>query len=155
MRTIALLLIVLATPACLSLGCTDVYPIPGVQVTFAYARALPAGDYTIEVHADGVELALPETLDASGSVSQADWETKVTLPDGRHLFLQGVLFANDGNASVGYDEGAGPSQLTIDVVAGGATIAHADLAPSYHGTELNGRGCGITEVANATVPLTP
>src|ERR1041385_8327696 len=84
--------------------------------------ALPAGDYAIVARVEGVNVRLEETLGPGGGAASVAGTPEADVGDHR-LFLEGAVFAQSGMISVGFRDGGGPAEVTIEVWRGDAMLA--------------------------------
>jgi hypothetical protein len=108
-----------------------------VEVT---GGTLPAGDYAIIARVDGVELRIDETLDATGGGVTASG-TPEAVVDGKRLFLDGAVFGQSGSLMVGFREGRGPAEVTIEVWRGDTMLGQETYTPRYTEYRPNGAHC--------------
>ena len=101
---------------------------------------LPAGGYTIVARVQDVELRLDETLSEVGGV-MVPTRPPDAVVDGKHLFLAGAVAAQLGRITVGFREGPGPADATIEVWRGAAMIGQETYAPTYTEYRPNGDDC--------------
>lgn len=130
----------LLAPAC-SFSCTLIGGQDGLIVEVEVTGGkLPPGDYAIIARVDGVELRIDEMLDASGGAATTSGVPEAVL-DGKHLFLDGVVFGESGSFMVGFREGGGPAEVTIEVWRGDTMLGQASYAPRYSEYRPNGDHC--------------
>jgi len=122
-----------------------------VDVTVT-GSSLPPDRYTIVARVAGAELEASNVIAADGSVSGAPAGDVVV--EGKHLFLQGSLFATAGTIVVGFREGGGPSAVELEVRRGSAVLAHGSFTPAYARVTPNGDSCPpALEQAHETLTL--
>src|SRR5262249_1843626 len=136
-----LLLIVASYPFVSACICTLIGGQGGlildVEVT---GGTLPAGDYAIVARVGAVEVRLDETLNQGGGAATTG-VTPEAVGDGNRLFLQGVVFSQSGMITVGYREGRGPAEVTIEVWRGAVMLAQETYMPRYSESRPNGEHC--------------
>lgn len=140
----SLLLVIAASclllPAC-SFTCTLVGGEDGLMVEVEVTGGrLPAGDYTIVARAEGAEFRVDETLGEGGGEGAPTGTIEVVV-DGKHLFLKARLFDQSGWITMGFREGGGPADVTIEVWRGTAMLAQETYAPRYTEFRPNGDHC--------------
>jgi hypothetical protein len=113
--------------------------IVNVEVT---GGALPPDAYAVVARAAGAELRLDEVLLAAGAATTT--EPADIVAEGKHLFLDGAVFADSGRVVVGFREGGGPAMVAIEIWRGSALLGQASYAPSYQPFYPNGESCPPT-----------
>jgi hypothetical protein len=127
-------------PAC-TLACTaaDAYEGLILEVEVTGGR-LPAGNYTIVARVDGVEIRLDETLNEDGGSASIAGIPEAVVDDHR-VFVDGVVFAQSGLIAVGFRDGGGPAEVTVEVWRGATMLVQQTYTPRYMEYRPNGPSC--------------
>lgn len=135
--------------ACTEMGCQN-----GLSMSLEPGAQWPAGDYRIEIDADGASQVCTVTLPlkacgagpsvtCSGAALATIGESGCALPAREH-----------GLSSLHFD--GTPRQGKVTISRGGAPLITQDLAPTYRWVQPNGSGCGpqcLQGSATLRVPL--
>ena len=135
-----------SSKACTLIGCGMAF-----QVDFTGATAV-AGDYQVEVVADGVpssaKFTLPCEAEPTYSAEQLDWRLVLTgcAPGQSGDSLQGIVFPSKG-----------PASLDFVVRRAGEIVGGGSLMPDYRESRPNGPDCEpvCRQAPNAVAELEP
>jgi hypothetical protein len=133
----------LLAPACTPTVCTLIGGRDGLDVDVEVTGGtLPLDAYAVVARDAGAEIRLDEVLLAAGGATAT--EPADVAVEGKHLFLEGAVFAAGGHVMVGFREGGGPAMVAIAIWRGSALLGQASYAPSYQPFYPNGESCPPT-----------
>ena len=140
--------LVVVTLGCLALSgclgprlCTLIGAEDGVIVELKVTGGtLPPGNYAMIARVDSAEVRVDEVLQSTGVASTTE-PTGNAVVDGKHLVLDGTVFAQTGRMQINFREGGAPAEVTVELWRESDMLAQETYKPRYSEVSPNGEGC--------------